>query len=458
MQPSPLAADSLAHRLYWATPLVAQIQQGVALDVVLADPRCQSLTPATRATLQDFCYGVARWRGSASFLLQQLCARPPQEPIASLLLLALTLLLQRKYEPHTLVDQAVQAAAHWQPGAKGLVNGVLREYGRSQADLLAAMQADLAAVFNFPPWWLRKVQKTYPTQWKSLLKSAQDHPPLTLRVNTQRQPVAAYLAKLNQAGIEAQQVGPQAIVLSQALPVSQIPGFSDGLVSVQDAGAQLAAPLLAVQPGQRVLDACAAPGGKSGHILELVDCALTALDIDASRLRRVEENLQRLQLTSAMPPRVVLGDAGQAATWWDGVPFDRILADVPCSASGIVRRQPDIRWRRRAGDLRQLQAQQLALLQALWPLLAAGGKLLYATCSLFPDEGETVIAHFLQAEPTAARDALQVPTAQGAALVPAATSGTGGLQVLPNQPLAWPGYGEVTTHDGFFYALLHKAV
>jgi 16S rRNA (cytosine967-C5)-methyltransferase len=261
---------------------------------------------------------------------------------------------------------------------------------------------------------------------------------MTLRVNVRRTTPDEYLARLAQAGMPARRVGPQALVLEAPCDVSRLPGFDDGLVSVQDLAAQLAAPLLDVLPGQRVLDACAAPGGKSGHLLELVDCELTALDADASRLERVRENLSRLGLQA----RLACGDGREPGGWWDGRPFQRILLDAPCSASGIVRRQPDVRWLRRRSDLATLSALQHELLGALWPLLEPGGKLLYATCSVFRAEGEEVVARFCAGRPDAQRSPLAWQW-QGEHL---------------EQPLAQllPQAGLSRDHDGFYYASILK--
>ena len=278
--------------------------------------------------------------------------------------------------------------------------------------------------YNYPQWWIDKARANWPAEWQALLEAGNAHPPLTLRVNRRKTTVKAYLGLLSQAGIEAMQIGPMAVRMAQPLPVAAIPGFDEGWVSVQDAAAQLAAPLLELQSGMRVLDACAAPGGKSGHLLETADIDLLALDQDPDRLQRVAQNLDRLQLNAAMR----CGDARQR-DWWDGRPFDRILADVPCTASGIVRRHPDIRWLRRPSDSGDLARLASAILDNLWGMLHPGGKLLLVTCSIWPEESS------LPAEAFARRHDAVVLPAPG--------------QLLPTQTLN-------IDHDGLFYALLQK--
>src|SRR5690349_15172721 len=239
-----------------------------------------------------------------------------------------------------------------------------------------------------PRWWIDALRSGYPDDWRAILAAGNAHPPMALRVNRRRIGLDEYQAKLAQAGIAARRCEEFGLLVEKPLPVDRLPGFGAGEVSVQDLGAQRAARCLDLRDGQRVLDACAAPGGKSAHILELADVALTALDVDAARASRIEPNLRRLGLQAT----VRVADATKSPTWWDGQPFDRILADVPCSASGIVRRHPDIKWLRRPGDLERFADQQRSLLAALWRLLAPGGKLLYATCSVFPGENDDVVA------------------------------------------------------------------
>ena len=402
----------------------AVVHKGQNLNRVLAQQ-----PEAGRATVQDISYGSLREYALLAALRDALLSNPLKDSvIAALLVVALRQLRTRPDATHTVVNEAVEAAAATQPWARGLVNGVLRSYLR-QADALAATVIQKESVrWNYPQWWIDRLRVTYPQHWQAALAAGNQHPPMTLRVNQQHGSTAAYLELLRDAGVEATQTGEFALQLAQPIAVAQLPGFASGRVSVQDAGAQLAAPLLDLHDGQRVLDACAAPGGKTGHILETADVALTALDSDTARLQRVRENLDRLRLKATLAS----GDAAQPDTWWDGQSFDRILADVPCSASGVVRRHPDIKWLRRPDDIVHFAAQQAAMLPALWRCLARGGKLLYATCSIFPEENQRQVDAFLGRH----EDARQLSLA-GEWINPG--------QLLPNDQ-----------HDGFFYALLAK--
>jgi 16S rRNA (cytosine967-C5)-methyltransferase len=310
---------------------------------------------------------------------------------------------------------------------------VLRGFLRRKAELDARVGRIATARYSHPQWWIDRLRAQYPGDYERMLEAGNSKPPLTLRVNRRRADVAGYLELLERHGLEGERCGEAAVVLRKAVPAARIPGLAAGLVSVQDAGAQLAAPLLDLASGQRVLDACAAPGGKAGHALELAAVELTALDRSTERLARVRDNLARLGLTA----RLVAGDAGVPPSWWDGAPFDRILADVPCSASGIARRHPDIKWLRRESDIAQFAREQERLLDALWQTLAHGGKLLYSTCSVFHEENREQVAQFLERHPDAARVTLPAVDIEEQ---PAAG------QLLPDE-----------RHDGFFYALLQKA-
>ncbi|HRI18213.1 MAG TPA: 16S rRNA (cytosine(967)-C(5))-methyltransferase RsmB, partial [Burkholderiaceae bacterium] len=347
---------------------------------------------------------------------------------------------------HTLVDQAVRAARSAGLSAP-LVNAVLRRFLRERETLLAGLEGDELVRWNHPPWWIRRLRADWPQHWQAVLDADNNRPPLTLRVNARRTDVGAYTARLRAEGIEAQIVGPWAVALARPLPVARIPGFAEGEVSVQDGAAQRAAPLLLgepgiLAPGARVLDACAAPGGKSAHLLELADLALVALDRDGERLQRVGSTLERLGLAAEL----VAADAGEPAAWWDGRPFDAILLDAPCSASGIVRRHPDVRWLRRASDIEALARTQARLLDALWPLLAPGGRLLYCTCSVFRAEGEDSIDAFLQ---RLGPDGGALRRPAPGHLLPLADNGRGDDVRLP---------AGAPADDGFFYALLEKRV
>lgn len=413
-----------------AADVVTQVLDGRNLTATLETVfRQQSrLTPQQRAGAQDLSYGVLRFYGELQALLKPLLQKPLSEPrLHSLLLVALYQLNHDRAATHTVVDQAVKAASQFRMAwAKGLVNGVLRNFLRQQAALKQAIVADEVARYSYPQWWIDKIRTQYPKQWAAILDAGNQHPPMTLRVNQTRSTPQAYLQRLQAEGIVARWAGQQAVILDRPLPVDKIPGFLDGTVSVQDAGAQYAARLLDPQVGMRVLDACCAPGGKTGHLLELADIDLLAIDSEPARLQRTQSNLDRL----GRQAKLLVADAGRPDDWWDGKPFDRILADVPCTASGIVRRHVDIKWLRRSEDIASFSAQQARLLQGLWQLLAKGGKLLYATCSIFHEENQHQIEKFLEVTP----EATQLPL----------TDLHDG-QLLP-----------CTDHDGFFYALLRK--
>lgn len=402
----------------------AVVHKGQNLNRVLADQPV-----AGRATVQDICYGSLREYALLAALRDALLSNPLKDSvIAALLVVALRQLRLRPDATHTVVNEAVEAAAATQSWARGLVNGVLRNYLR-QAEALTATVIEKESVYwNYPQWWIDRLRAAYPEHWQAVLTAGNQHAPMTLRVNQHHGSTPAYLELLRDAGVDAIQTGEFALQLAQPIAVAQLPGFAAGRVSVQDAGAQFAAPLLDLHDGQRVLDACAAPGGKTGHILETADVMLTALDSDTTRLKRVGENLERLRLSAAL----VGGDAAQPATWWDGQQFDRILADVPCSASGVVRRHPDIKWLRRPDDIAHFVAQQAAILPELWRCLARDGKLLYITCSIFPEENQHQVDAFLAQHD----DATQLDL-QGEWINPG--------QLLPDEQ-----------HDGFFYALLAK--
>lgn len=422
-----------------------------------ADASTEPLDPASRAAIRDIAYDTCRRLGLARELARLLVSRPPPPPLAALQWVALAQLLEPLRAEAVIVDQAV-AAARLMPGGAavaGFLNATLRRFLREREPLLAAARRKDEAHWNFPHWWIAQLRAEQPQAWRAILEAGNAPPPMTLRVNRRRAGVDDYLAQLAAAGHGARRIGPQAVLLDEPCPVEALPGWGDGLVTVQDAGAQLAAPLLDPRPGERVLDACAAPGGKTTHLLELADCSVTALDVGEPRLRLVRENLARLGFDrpgpdrpaldrpdrTVQPPRVLAGDARRPADWWDGEPFDRILVDAPCTASGIVRRHPDIRWLRRRSDPATLSAQQSEILAALWPLLRPGGKLLFATCSVFRAEGESVVDHFLASRRDARRLELSWRFDAGAAepvsqLLPVATA--------------------TRNHDGFFYALLER--
>lgn len=411
----PLAATLAA-----AAQAVAAVMAGRTPEAVLA-----GIDAALRPAALDLAYTTLRDCGRGDFLLGGLLERPLKDrSIHALLLVALARLERRPEDAHTLVDQAVHAAGKH---CKGLVNAVLRNFLRRRDALLAAADADPVAHWRHPQWWLDRLRAAYPDAWESIAAAGNTHPPMCLRINSRRPAGADYCAELAGAGIAARALSDTACLLARPVSVERIPGFASGQVSVQDWGAQHAAHLLDVHDGMRVLDACAAPGGKTAHLLELADIELTAVELDAGRAGRITENLARLGLAAT----VKVADASRPQDWWDGRPFDRILADVPCSASGVARRHPDIKWLRRGADVARFTQAQAAILTALWPILAPGGRMLYCTCSVFPEENAAQVRAFVTRHP----DAFQLP--------PGAAGND--LQLLPSPE-----------HDGFYFALLGK--
>ena len=410
-----------------AAGILEEVLAGAALHQVLPQRVQQLQTPGERGALQDIVYGSLRQLGRLDCWLAALLERPLTDPqLGWLLRVAIYQLAYTRAPAHAVVHNAVTAAGEgWR---RGLANAVLRNFQRRRAELEKMAEDQPSARWSHPDWWIAKLQSEHPAHWQGILEAGLLHPPFTLRVNARHSDVASYLQRLSEAEHPARQTGEDAVTLDKAISVHGLPGFDEGQVSVQDAGAQWAARLLDAQPGERVLDACAAPGGKTGHILERADVALTALDVDATRLARVQENLDRLQLHAVL----IEGDALHPGAWWDGRPFDRILADVPCSASGVVRRNPDIKWLRRPEDIAQFAAQQAVMLDALWRLLVPGGTLLYATCSIFNEENDGQVRAFLARHPG---DAERCPLAEPLSDGP----------LLPD-----------AEHDGFFYALLRK--
>ncbi len=421
------------------------VRQGQSLSVAIAQ-----VPGPLRAGTQALSFTTMRQLGGAAHVCKALASRRPAPEIDALLVVALALMwpqARQPYPPHTVVDQAVSAARALEPRAAAFVNAVLRRFLRESVALIAGAQRDPQARYNHAEWWIAQLRADWPAQWEQLLLAANQHAPMTLRVNARHLSGSAYLRQLEAAGMAAEVVagpqwGGQAVVLAKPCPVDQLPGFAQGVVSVQDGSAQRAARLLlgtdGLPSGARVLDACAAPGGKAAHLLELANLSLWCLDRDTARLAKVEQTLSRLGLAA----HLVAADAREPTTWWDGQPFDAILLDAPCTASGIVRRHPDIRWLRRASDLPALAREQAQLLDALWPLLKPGGRLLYATCSIFKREGVEQIDAFLQRH-SGSRGWLDA--AAPGHLLPLADNCQAGSPQL-----------EPAMHDGFFYALIHK--
>ena len=437
----PTTASPPLWRLLQSTAAVVQaVRAGRSLTAEL------EAVPATlRPGVQALAFQVMRQLGRAMALRKLLAPKSPPPAADALLCTALALgwqVDQAPYSVHTLVNQTVEAARQNRvtQAQSGFINACLRRFLREREALVQATDADLQAQWNHPLWWIERLQAEYPEDWPQLLRTAQVPAPMSLRVDTRRHSVTDYRAQLASIGLASSPVGACGLQLAQAVPVQQLPGFSEGHVSVQDAAAQVAAPLLlqgrAPDQAWRILDACAAPGGKTGHLLACYPNAqVLALDVDAQRCQRITQNLQRLQVQA----EVRAADASEPQTWWDGQAFDAILLDAPCTASGIVRRHPDVRWLRRPTDSGKLSEIQARLLQTLWPLLAPGGRLLYCTCSVFKAEGDETVQAFLQRN-TAAR-LLPSP----GHLIPGKTPE--GLAVEDNA------LGE---HDGFYYALLEK--
>lgn len=381
---------------------------------------------ATRGAVRDLAWGTLRDFGRGDIVLAQLLHKPLPETLHSLLLVALHRLETRPEQAHTVVDQAVEVAAEYVPGLKGVVNGVLRTYLRDSKRLLELADADVAARHRHPSWWISSLQRAFPGDAEAALQAGNTRPPMSLRVNPRRASVDVTMEALSAAGIGVRRLDNDALLLDRPVPVSVLPGFAEGKLSVQDAGAQWAARWLDLAPAQRVLDACAAPGGKSAHILEREAVELLALELDPKRAQRVRENFARLGLDA----EIRVADCRLVSKWWDGRPFDRILADVPCSASGVARRHPDIKWLRRREDIVKFAAQQAEILDALWQTLARGGKMLYVTCSVFNEENSAQVKRFVARHPDAQRVEIETCLDQ---------------QLLPN-----------AEHDGFYYALLEK--
>lgn len=440
------------HQQLWRVAQALQgIQEGRSGTAVL-----EQVPSSWRPGVQALLFQVLRSLGRAQALRAQLAPKAPPAPVDALLCTALALVWdsdQAPYTPFTLVNQTVEAARrNGLQRQSGFINACLRRFLRESAALVARTDDDVQARYNHPRWWVEKLRQQYPQHWQAILQANNCPAPMVLRVNTRQCSVADYLEQLQAQGIAAQPWGEHGVQLAQPLPVQRLPGFAQGLVSVQDGAAQLAAPLLlqGLQLGQaaRILDACAAPGGKTAHLLELLppgQAKVYALEVDAARSQRISETLQRLQLQA--DAQVLVADAADVQRWWAQVQgaqgaarsaegaLDAILLDAPCSASGIVRRHPDVRWLRRPGDIAQLARQQQRLLAALWPLLKPGGHLLYCTCSVFKEEGLQQIEAFVARN----KNAQYLPSPghllPGAASVPDNRSGD---------------------HDGFFYALLQK--
>lgn len=403
----------------------------------------EGLSVKDQALLQELCFGVCRYYQRLTLVAQQFLKKPFKKKdadIEALLYLGIYQLLFTRIPDHAAISATVEASSKLKKvWAKGMLNGVLRNVQRGAASLEQQSWADNDTyMYSHPQWFVEKVKQAWPQGWQTLLHANNAHPPMTLRVNQQRVSRDAYLDALQALNTEAHATtySKSGIQLQQPCPVQQLPGFAEGHFSVQDEAAQLAAQLLDLVPGQRVLDACCAPGGKTCHIIESQPHLqeVIALDLEPARMARVQDNLLRLGLTATLK----VADAGDLGAWWDRQPFDRILLDAPCSATGVIRRHPDIKLLRRATDIDKLAQLQLHLLSTLWSTLAPGGLLIYATCSVLPDENEQVVERFLQQTVDAEHQPIE---AQWGFARPA------GRQLLP----------EHSGGDGFYYARLRKA-
>lgn len=440
-RPSSASEIALSDTLRAAARCVQQVLAGRSLSDSLA-----RVPMPLRPAVQAISFFTMRRLGYARAVSNHLVSRPPAHDLFNALLLTALALADAAvvssqrgstgpeydsaplYSLHTLVDQAVECARQALRPWRGLLNGVLRRFIREHAEIDARVRRDEEAVWNYPQWWIDRIRQASPDQWQAVLMAGNVAPPMFLRVNTRRTQVRTVLEQFAAAGVEAQKVSDQAIRLVRPAPVDTLPGFSQGWWSVQDISAQRAGLLWPITDGMRVLDACAAPGGKTAHLLELADLEMLALDIDSRRLEQVAQNLARLGLHNERV-KLQCADAADLSSWWDGQPFDAVLADVPCTASGVVRRHPDIRWLRRPGDISAMARLQSRLIDALWETVAPGGHFLYVTCSVFAEEGEQQARAFEQRHADARR--------------------------LPAPGQVWPLYHEgiAATGDGFFYAL-----
>ena len=423
--------------------LLRVMVDGRSLSASLPEQLAKLSDQGERPLTQELCYGVMRYGVRLEAVAKQLLNKPlkrKDRDVECLILLGLYQLIYMRIPPHAVVAETVEAVnTMGKSWAKGLVNAVLRNFQRGEQRLLAKADSTPAGQYAHPSWLLKMIQACWPGEWQSIVEGNNQYPPMVLRINPAHGSRDEYLSRLQDEGMAATAMEhvPSAVMLEQSVDVERLPGFSDGHVSVQDGAAQLAGWLLDLQPGQRVLDACSAPGGKCCHILEQAAQVkeVVAIDIDEQRLQSVRENLARLKLKA----NVICGDASRPDEWWDGTQFDRILLDAPCSASGVIRRHPDIKQLRREEDIEALVTLQGEILEAMWPLLAPGGLLLYATCSIFPQENHLQIERFLETHHDA--------TAQS-------MSGSWG-RVMPVGRQILPGDDGM---DGFYYAPLLKNI
>lgn len=424
-------------RLIAAKVLTSVIRDGQSLTAALNNTLGVVESDKDRAFIQALCYGVCRNFHRLDYILSQMLDKPLKDlDVKALALIGLYQLKFMRVKSHAAVSETVLAARK-KPWAKALINALLRSYLRGQEGFEQKADNVKSALVSHPDWLIQQIEQDWPMQAQQIFQQNNEQPPMALRVNLANISQDQYLQKLRDQGIEAEAVSfcRSAILLNKPAVVDILPGFNEGWVSVQDTAAQLAAELLDVQIGHRVLDVCAAPGGKAAHILELQPKVreLVAVDIDKLRLQRVNDNLQRLKLSA----KLIEGDASKPEDWWDGQLFDRILLDVPCSALGVIRRHPDIKLLRRAEDINTLQVLQQRIMTGVWPLLAPGGIMLYATCSILKQENEQQIETFLATN----TNAIEVPINADWGLVRRY-----GRQILTGE----------SAMDGFYYALIRK--
>jgi 16S rRNA (cytosine967-C5)-methyltransferase len=438
-----IAATGAKPRAVAALALDAVLSRGNNLQDALAAAGLNELQPRDRSFATALAFGAVRTHLRNQYLVSLLADRPfrrRDSVILALLSVGLYALTESRRPDYATVSATVDAAAELgRRQMKGVVNALLRRFLRERDTLLARVNDDEEARWQHPAWLLERFRADWPAEWQEIVAAGNLQPPMWVRVNLQKTDRQSWLSRLDAPVARAPTRLPAAVMLSNPLPVETLPGFPDGHCSVQDGASQFAALLLNPQPGMRVLDACAAPGGKTTHLLEIEPqvSELVALDISRERLARIAENLTRLGLQA----NLVAGDALAPAKWWDGRPFDRILLDAPCSATGVIRRHPDIRFLRAEADISKLAGQQLQLLRTMWPLLQYGGRLLYSTCSIIKEENQQVIQHFL-AEQDDAREVFIGAEHFDCALPDASP----GRQLLAGR----------ADCDGFYYALIEK--
>ena len=424
-----------------AAQVILQVINGHSLTRALASGQQQLSGSNESALLQEMCYGSLRWFYRLDAILSMLLKKPLKErdqDIFCLLVVGLYQLEFMQVPDHAVIKETVNAVLSMRKTwAKGLVNALLREYQRHASQLATEWQQDEEALYAHPAWVIERLKNDWPECYETILEANNQRPPMVLRVNQQQTSTMEYQQELEVAGIQAHpsETVDSALILEQAVDVFALPGFPQGKVSVQDSSAQLAATLMRLQPGQRVLDACCAPGGKTVHMLEVCPQLkhLVALDIDEQRLQQVQENLERAAQSAAL----LVGDAARPSAWWDGQLFDRILIDAPCSASGVIRRHPDIKLLRSEYDIETLTRRQAEILAAIWPLLAPGGMLVYATCSVFKQENAMQVKNFLDSHQDARENSIDAKWGRRC---------QHGRQILPDQQ----------GMDGFYYACVEK--